>query len=74
MAESCTPSTCEETDTGEEYNSIASCSTSATTLDKLRAPKHSEICRKWKVLVGKKRSVCVQWQVWSSFSKAKSEN
>ena len=61
------PSTCEETDTGEERNSIASYSTSSTTLnflDKLRAPKHSEICRKRKVHtnpppVGKKRSVCV---------------
>ena len=53
--------------TGEESNSIASCSTSATTLnflDKLRAPKYSKICRKRKVHtnpppVGKKRSVCV---------------
>ena len=53
MAESCTPSTCEETDTeetdtGKESNSIArltSCSTSSTSLnvlDKLKAPNHSE--------------------------------
>ena len=70
MAESCTPSTCEETDAGKESNSIprlTSCSTSSTSLnvlDKLKAPKQSEICRKQKVQtnpppVGKKRSFCV---------------